>query len=88
MIYLQSFIRISISVSLILVVIGMQKALWSMWISISALVITQYVVHYGPQPPKFTLLRSGFSYLRGFIFPTIITVVFIGQPKPGLHVAP
>lgn len=76
MIDLQSFLRIAIATSLTLVVFGVRRALWGMWLSISALIITQYIVHYGPNPPEFTLSRSGFSYLRGFIFPTIITLVF------------
>lgn len=76
MIDLQSTLRLAIALSLALVVFGIRPAVWAMWLSITALVITQYLVHYGPQPPEFTLSRSGFSYLRGFIFPTIITLVF------------
>jgi len=72
---LQSFLRIAVVLSLTSVVFGARLGLLGMWLSIIALVLTQYIDHYGPEPSAHTLARSGFSYLRGFIVPTIITLI-------------
>ncbi|WP_286829803.1 MULTISPECIES: hypothetical protein [Kordiimonas] len=82
MIHIQSALRLSIAASLMLVVIGVRRALYAMWLTIGGLVLTQYIVHFGSNPPEFALERSAFSYLRGFIFPTIITLLFPYRKSP------
>ena len=74
--YVQSVFRVSITMSLLLVVFGVRCALWGMWFSISGLVATQYWAHFGNLPVDFTEGRHPLSYLKGFIFPTIITLSF------------
>jgi len=78
----QSFIRLAIAASLSLVVLGVRGAPWrrlalfGMWASITALVATRYLLLWE------TSVLDGFenafplSYLRGFIFPTIITLIY------------
>jgi hypothetical protein len=78
---LQSLLRIVIIMSLSLVILGVRSALWGMWIGISALIFTQFWAHFGLQSVDFTEGRSGFSYLRGFIFPTILTLIFPTRPE-------
>jgi glucan phosphoethanolaminetransferase (alkaline phosphatase superfamily) len=85
---LQSFIRIAVILSLTLVVFNVRYGLLSMWVSITALVLTQFIDHYGPEPSAHTLARSGFSYLRGFIVPTIITLVIPSAAKTVKPVKP
>ena len=74
--YVQSVLRMFITMSLLLVVFGVRWALWGMWFSISGLVATQYWAHFGNLPVDFTQGRHPLSYLKGFIFPTIITLAF------------
>ena len=74
--YVQSILRMSITISLLLVIFGVRWALWVMWFSISGLVATQYWAHFGNLPVDFTEGRHPLSYLKGFIFPTIITLAF------------
>lgn len=73
---LQSALRAVIVVSLLLVVFGVRQALWVMWAGISGLVATQYWAHFGDLPVAFTEGRHPLSYLKGFIFPTTITLMF------------
>jgi len=72
---LQSALRAVIVVSLLLVIFGFRPALWVMWAGISGLVATQYWAHFW-MPVAFTEGRHALSYLKGFIFPTIITLMF------------
>ena len=74
--YLQSTLRMVISLSLVLVICGQRLALWGMWAGIAGLVATQYWAHFGSLPVDFTAGRHPLSYLKGFIFPTIITLAF------------
>lgn len=74
--HIQSVFRVFITASLLLVVFGVRWALWGMWISISGLVATQYWAHFGNLPVDFTEDRHVLSYLKGFIFPTVITLAF------------
>jgi len=74
--YLQSGLRVVITLSLLLVVIGNRWALWGMWAGITGLVATHYWAHFGNLPVDFTKGRHPLSYLKGFIFPTIITLAF------------
>ncbi|MFV8819806.1 hypothetical protein [Haliea sp. E17] len=74
--HVQSVFRVFITINLLLVVLGVRWALWGMWFSISALVATHYWAHFGNLPVDFTEGRHPLSYLKGFIFPTIITLSF------------
>lgn len=80
--YVQSVCRVLITFSLLLVVFGVRWALWGMWLSIGGLVATQYLVHFGNFPVYFTDDRHPLSYLKGFIFPTIITLAFHTSSRP------
>ncbi|MEZ5465919.1 MAG: hypothetical protein R3F22_11995 [Lysobacteraceae bacterium] len=73
---IQSVFRVVITLSLLLVVFGKRWALWGMWAGITALVATHYWAHFGNLPVDFTEGRHPLSYLKGFIFPTIITLAF------------
>lgn len=74
--YLQSVLRVGITLSLFLVVLGSRRALWGMWIAISGLIVTHYWAHFGHLPVDFIHGRHPLSYLKGFIIPTIITLAF------------
>lgn len=75
--HIQSVLRLAITLSLLVVVTGRRGALWGMWLSIGGLVASQYWAHFGNLPVDFTEGRHPLSYLKGFIFPTIITVAFL-----------
>jgi hypothetical protein len=74
--HVQSVFRMFITMNLLLVVCGVRWALWGMWFSIGGLVLTQYWAHFTNFPVEFTKGRHFLSYLKGFIFPTIITLAF------------
>ena len=74
--YVQSVLRLGIVLSLLLVVFGNRWALWGMWACIAGLIATHYWAHFGNLPVDFTKGRHPLSYLKGFIFPTIITLAF------------
>lgn len=74
--HLQSVLRVCITLSLIFVIFGRRRALPWMWVSIGSLVATHYWAHFGDLPVEFTAGRHPLSYLKGFIFPTIITLSF------------
>lgn len=78
--HVQSVFRALITLSLLLVVFGVRRALWGMWLSIAGLVATQFWAHFGNLPVEFTAGRHPLSYLKGFIFPTIITLAFPRRP--------
>ncbi|MBN1296614.1 hypothetical protein JXA80_07520 [bacterium] len=81
--YLQSVLRVVITLSLLLVVFGNRWALWGMWAGITGLIATHYWAHFGNLPVDFTLGRHPLSYLKGFIFPTIITLAFYTSSQVG-----
>lgn len=85
--HVQSVFRVLITVNLLLVVLGVRWALWGMWFSISGLVATHYWAHFGNLPVDFTEGRHPLSYLKGFIFPTIITLSFYSSNQPGTRAA-
>jgi hypothetical protein len=74
--YVQSVLRVVITLSLLLVVFGKPWALWGMWAGITGLIATHYWAHFGNLPVDFTAGRHPLSYLKGFIIPTIITLAF------------
>jgi hypothetical protein len=75
----QSILRVSIVVSLILVVMNRRLALYGMWFSIAALVATHYWALYFELPFRFLNGRHALSYLKGFIIPTAITLLFVSS---------
>lgn len=79
----QSVLRVLITLSLLLVVLGKRWALVGMWASITGLVATHYWAHFGNLPVDFTLGRHPLSYLKGFIFPSIITLAFHTSSQKG-----
>ena len=81
--YVQSIFRVLITMNLLLVIFGVRWALWGMWFSIGGLVATQYWAHFGNLPVEFTAGRHPLSYLKGFIFPTIITLAFYSSSRQG-----
>ena len=81
--YAQSVLRVVITLSLLLVVFGNRWALWGMWVGITGLIATHYWAHFGNLPVDFTLGRHPLSYLKGFIFPTIITLAFHTSSQVG-----
>lgn len=85
--HLQSVCRVLITINLLLVVLGVRWALWGMWLSISALIATHYWAHFGNLPVDFTEGRHPLSYLKGFIFPTVITLSFHASNRPSLLAA-
>lgn len=74
--YIQSTLRVGITLSLLFVILGRRRALWGMWAAISGLIATHYWAHFGNLPVDFTQGRHPLSYLKGFIIPTIITLAF------------
>ena len=81
--YVQSVLRVVITLSLLLVVFGNRWALWGMWAGIAGLIATHYWAHFGNLPVDFTLGRHPLSYLKGYIFPTIITLAFHSSSQVG-----
>lgn len=79
--YIQSALRVAITLSLLAVVSRIRGALWAMWLSIGTLVATQLWAHLTGYPVDFTAGRHPLSYLKGFIFPTIITLAWIYPSK-------
>jgi hypothetical protein len=81
--YVQSVLRVVITLSLLLVVFGSRRALWGMWAGIVGLIATHYWAHFGNLPVEFTAGRHPLSYLKGLIFPTIITLAFHSSSQVG-----
>lgn len=73
----QSILRVAIIVSLVLVCVGRRWALYGMWASIASLVATHYWALYFDLPFRFLDGRHPLSYLKGFIIPTVITLLYL-----------
>lgn len=73
----QSALRVLIVVSLVLVAMSRRFALYGMWAAIGALVATHYWAHFFNLPFPFLEGRHPLSYLKGFIIPTVITLLFL-----------
>lgn len=73
----QGVLRAAIIASLSLVILGKRFALWTMWLSIGGLIATHYWAHFGMVKADFTEGRHVLSYLKGLIFPSIITTMFL-----------
>ena len=73
----QSILRLLIIVSLVLVAMNRRSALYGMWAAIGALVATHYWAHFFNLPFPFLEGRHPLSYLKGFIIPTAITLLYL-----------
>jgi hypothetical protein len=82
--HVQSVLRVMIIVSLILVAMNRRFALYGMWAAISALVATHYWALFFDLPFRFLDGRHPLSYLKGFIIPTAITLLYLSiNSQPG-----
>ena len=73
----QSILRVFIIGSLTLVVLNKRPALYGMWIAIASLVATHYWAYFFDLPFRFLQGTHPLSYLKGFIIPTVITILFL-----------
>lgn len=72
----QSILRVMIVLSLVLVALNRRFALYAMWAAISALVATHYWAYFLDLPFRFLEGRHPLSYLKGFIIPTVISLLY------------
>lgn len=72
----QSILRVIIVFSLVLVVMNKRFALYGVWAAISALVATHYWAFFFDLPFRFLDGRHPLSYLKGFIIPTVISLLY------------
>jgi hypothetical protein len=68
-----------IVLSLVLVVMNRRFALYGMWAAISALVATHYLAFFLDLPFLFLDGRHPLSYLKGFIIPTVISLLYFSM---------
>jgi hypothetical protein len=73
----QSILRLLIIVSLVFVAMNRRPALYGMWVGIGALVATHYWAYFFNLPFPFVEGRHPLSYLKGFIIPTVITLLHL-----------
>jgi hypothetical protein len=73
----QSILRLLIIVSLVLVAMNKRSALYGMWAAIGALVATHYWAFFFDLPFRFLEGRHPLSFLKGFIIPTVITLLYL-----------
>lgn len=81
--HIQSILRVLIISSLVLVVLNKRPALYGMWIAIASLVATHYWAYFFDLPFRFLQGTHPLSYLKGFIIPTVITVLFLATHSRG-----
>ena len=74
--HVQSFLRVAIILSLCFVAMNKKFALYAMWATISSLIATHYWAHFFNLPFHFLDGRHPLSYMKGFIIPTVITILF------------
>jgi len=75
----QSVLRVMIVFSLVLVALNMRFGLYAMWTAISALIATHYWALFFDLPFRFLDGRHPISYLKGFIIPTVITLLYLSM---------
>ena len=75
----QSVLRVLIVFSLVLVAMNRRLALYGMWTAISALIATHYWAFFFDLPFRFLDGRHPLSYLKGFIIPTVITLLYLSM---------
>ena len=73
----QSVLRLLIIVSLVFVAMNRRPALYGMWVGIGALVATHYWAYFFDLPFPFVEGRHPLSFLKGFIIPTVITLLYL-----------
>jgi hypothetical protein len=73
----QSILRFLIIVSLVLVAMNRRFALYGMWAAIGALVATHYWAYFFDLPFPFLDGKHPLSYMKGFIIPTVITLLYL-----------
>lgn len=73
----QSILRVFIISSLVLVVLNKRPALYGMWAAIATLIATHYWAYFFDLPFRFLVGTHPLSYLKGFIIPTVITILFL-----------
>ena len=73
----QSILRLLIIGSLVLVAMNRRSALYGMWAAIGALVATHYWAYFFDLPFPFLEGRHPLSFLKGFIIPTVITLLYL-----------
>ena len=84
--HVQSILRVTIVFSLVLVAMNRRFALYVMWTGISALVATHYWAFFFDLPFRFLDGRHPLSYLKGFIIPTAITLLYLSMnSQPSSH---
>ncbi|HEY6941490.1 hypothetical protein [Dokdonella sp.] len=81
--HIQSILRVLIISSLVLVVLNKRPALYGMWIAIASLVATHYWAYFFDLPFRFLQGTHPLSYLKGFIIPTVITLLFLATHSHG-----
>jgi hypothetical protein len=77
--HVQSILRVAIVSSLMLVTLNKRFGLYGMWLAISALIGTHYWALFLDLPFRFLDGRHPLSYLKGFIIPTVITLLYISM---------
>lgn len=77
--HVQSILRVLIMVSLVLVAMNRRFALYGMWAAISALIATHYWAYFLDLPFRFLEGRHPLSYLKGFMIPTVITLLYLSM---------
>lgn len=75
--HVQSILRAIIVLSLVSVILNRRFGLYGMWLAISALIATHYWAFFLDLPFRFLDGRHPLSYLKGFIFPTVITFLYL-----------
>lgn len=73
----QSVFRVIILISLILIVKSKKIGIISMWLGIVLLVISQFWLVNESTNPLVHSILSGLKPLKGLLFPTLITVLYI-----------
>ena len=86
-----SILRLLIIVSLVLVAMNRRSALYGMWAAIGALVATHYWAYFFDLPFPFLERRHPLSFLKGFIIPTVNTLLYLStnsRRNPGCGLTP
>lgn len=73
----QSVLRLCIITSLVLVALNKRPALYGMWAAIGSLVATHFWAYFHDLPFRFLEGTHPASFLKGFIIPTVITLLFL-----------
>ena len=76
LLHAQSGIRLAIVISLAGVLLGFKNSLWGMWLTIAALIATNYILLWNNKAAVDIEMSVYLSYLRGFISPMIITLLY------------